>query len=817
MTGTKSYRFYKKCAVTVLGLLLAVCLIAGGILLLPFSPVYAEGTVSATSIFETSGADYISGSDDSYAYIAYEVSGGGRVAFQRDMALKWYERDTSEGADAYDGAVGYFSTEFSFAELNFTSFTLTMETTEMSQSKEGKAVNTIVFTPAEGSGLNVSVNGGTETPLAYTAGETIRVAFTRADTYGNFYVAVINAAQDKELSPVRVTGTFTNIGKNFADYASSSSDTPVTPLTFSAELAENAEAPLVLTILSLNGQSFELTDDGRVTDSTAPVLVVDSEIKRFVLGTQFDFEMTAIDVCDSSISSSDRTSYYYVNPVSSNISFDENGDLQTSVTSGEGEDAETTEYYVEWESDRYFFESDFLDADGQLNAPSISIAVSLTDDSDNTGWYLLEWFGDYSETEGSFYGIPVVTPESDTAARPDAGFYTVTEQDGAPGAPAQANGGEDISDYQAAVDAAAVTEDEDGNEVSIQVGDGAYFYLPSLKAYISDTTCGYTDMEFTIYYTVNGGETQSGSGLSYDELSIELSSAGNYRFRVVPTNASGLSSYGVFETSEGSGQYKYAEITSDNVWDALNLADFTFAVTYNGPSVEASDNDDIGYVDATFTFENFEVIALSGYQSNYTLYRIVLLDAYADEYESSDRAADIQTAYAEGRIASSREEAEANPEQYIGYTVAIAEYDDELDEDEGDNVYNWNPDSSLSFVPQEIGYYMLTTEVASYPWSNAHGTVSGQKAVYISAESDIQAGETYWLQNNILSVVFLAVGAACLIAIVVLLLIRPKKKSSAAAAVKALEKAEGSEPAQETEQSGAKSIKQKRKERRNKK
>ena len=808
MTGTKSYRFYKKCAVTVLGLLLAVCLIAGGILLLPFSPVYAEGTVSATSIFETSGADYISGSDDSYAYIAYEVSGGGRVAFQRDMALKWYERDTSEGADAYDGAVGYFSTEFSFAELNFTSFTLTMETTEMSQSKEGKAVNTIVFTPAEGSGLNVSVNGGTETALAYTAGETIRVAFTGADTYGTFKVSVSNATQ---TGVTAVTGDFTNIGKNFADYASSSSDTPVTPLTFSAELAENAESPLVLTILSLNGQSFELTDDGRVTDSTAPVLVVDSEIKRFVLGTQFDFEMTAIDVCDSSISSSDRTSYYYVNPVSSNISFDENGDLQTSVTSGE----ETTEYYVEWESDRYFFESDFLGADGQLNAPSISIAVSLTDDSDNTGWYFVEWYGTYDAgSAGSGYGIPVVEPEADSEVRPDAGFYTWSESSSSS---APAADGDAIGAYQAAVDAAAVTEDEDGNEVSIQVGDGAYFYLPSLKAYISDTTCGYTDMEFTVYYTVNGGETQSGSGLSYDELSIELSSAGNYRFRVVPTNASGLSSYGVFETSEGSGQYKYAEITSDNVWDALNLADFTFAVTYNGPSVEASDNDDIGYVDATFTFEDLEVIALSGYQSNYTLYRIVLLDAYADEYESSDRAADVQTAYAEGRIASSREEAEANPEQYIGYTVAIAEYDDELDEDEGDNVYNWNPDSSLSFVPQEIGYYMLTTEVASYPWSNAHGTVSGQKAVYISAESDIQEGETYWLQNNILSVVFLAVGAACLIAIVVLLLIRPKKKSSAAAAVKALEKAEGAEPAQETEQSGAKSIKQKRKERRNKK
>ena len=135
------------------------------------------------------------------------------------------------------------------------------------------------------------------------------------------------------------------------------------------------------------------------------------------------------------------------------------------MTSGEGEDAETTEYYVEWESDRYFFESDFLGTDGQLNDPSISIAVSLTDDSDNTGWYLLEWYGTYdADGAGSGYGIPVVEPEADSDVRPDAGFYTVTETvEDTPDAPQQANG-DDIPAYQAAVDAAAVTEDEDGNE-----------------------------------------------------------------------------------------------------------------------------------------------------------------------------------------------------------------------------------------------------------------------------------------------------------------------------------------------------------------
>lgn len=84
---------------------------------------------------------------------------------------------------ATKGEVHRFSTEFSFAELNFTSFTLTMETTEMSQSKEGKAVNTIVFTPAESGGLTVSVNGK-EGTLTYTAGDAILVAFTDDDTTG---------------------------------------------------------------------------------------------------------------------------------------------------------------------------------------------------------------------------------------------------------------------------------------------------------------------------------------------------------------------------------------------------------------------------------------------------------------------------------------------------------------------------------------------------------------------------------------------------------------------------------------------------------
>ena len=52
----------------------------------------------------------------------------------------------------------------------------------------------------------------------------------------------------------------------------------------------------------------------------------------------------------------------------------------------------------------------------------------------------------------------------------------------------------------------------------------------------------------------------------------------------------------------------------------------------------------------------------------------------------------------------------------------------------------------------------------------------------VSSRADTLPGETYWLQNNVLSVVFICIGGACLIGIIVLLLIKPKDKKAADAA-----------------------------------
>ena len=774
MTKAKSFYKAKTFAVVLLGVLFA-CSLLFAVLLSP-PAVHAEGTVRANTVFDTEGAEMAEGQE----VLTYIAADGETVNFRRDMALKWYTLASAGIA----GKVQYFSVEFSFAALSFTSFTLTMETTEMSMSKEGKAVNAVVFTPSEeGDALNVSVNGEEAGNLSYAAGDTLVVSFAGDDTCGNFDLRVENLNKGAAISGKQ----FTNIGKNYADFASASSDTPVTPLSFAVEA--EPEETLTFSILSLNGQSFAFARDEEdaltenITDDTPPVLVVDSEIKQFVLGTEFDFVMIALDVCDSSIPTSDRVQYYYADPDEGKIVFTD-GVLQVSETTGDGDDAVTADIYTEWESDHLFFEDEFGAA-----PRTVSVAVSLTDDSDNVGWYLLEWYGSYSGE----YGIPVKEPEEDQNVRPSAGFYTWDEN--ASNAP-QADG--TAAKYQSDVTAASVQQNEEGAETSIQVGVGAYFYLPSLKPYIKDATCGYTDMEFTIYYTVNNGATSSESGLSYDELSIEVDTEGTYRFRVVPSNAMGNASRGVFESADG---YKYKDITTDNVWDALNLETFTFSVVYNGPSVEPSDSDDIGYVDATFTFDDFEIVAKSGHKETYTLYRVVLLEGGA-EYLESNAAASVEQAYADGLIAASEDAVEDGD---IGYLVAIAEYDSELDDDEGDNVYDWDPDSSLTFVPQEIGYYLLSVSVRSDPWSTAFGEVSAQKVVYVSAESDIRPGEGEsvidWLQNNVLSVVFLAVGAACLIAIIVLLLVRPKKKPAQQGAAES-----GEEP----------SLQEKRKQRKNK-
>ena len=676
--------------VSILTLLVAFvfCMAA---MCISFGAARAEDTVEADEVFTTSGGASLDAEGEYLTFTTGSADGGMSVSFRRDLALKWYAFD-GEPAIGGDFSAHYFELTFALEDTGFDSFTVALESTQMSMSKEGKTTNEIVFTPNGGS-LTAVVNGEGEGVTVPASGE-IAVTLSEpagAEGYGNFLVS-INGEE---------AGTFTNIGRYYAQYASSSADTPITPLTFSAD----TDGEVTFEVRSLNGQSFAL-DEGEVTDDAAPVLVIDSEIKQILLGTETDFDTVAIDVCSSTVTT-DR--FYLADG--------------TPATSDEGEPVDPAFEdgdlvgYNDFESDKRFFETDF----GGNMSGAVSIAFELTDGNANSAYYFIEWYASERDENGH---IRVVHPET-VVDTPTISF-------------------EDPSDYQAEVDAAAV--DEDGN--SVQVGEGAYYYLPSLRSYVFDATCGYTDMTFNVYYRTYASDTESTSG-AYDELRIELTEDGLYEFRVVPVNRAGNAMIGQFENGE-------AAITSSNVWDAENLTTFRFRVSYNGPSIEEPEEGEIGYVDVAYDFEDFDIIAMGDYETRYKLYRLEL-------NEGASPASVSEVLAAEGSTVT---------ENSFGTWVEIGAYDDELREDEGDNVYEWDPDGSLSFIPQGIGYYKLTVEVASANMPVA----TASQIVNVTSEADIVPEITYWLQENLTSVIFLGIGVLCLIGIVIVLLIKPKDK-----------------------------------------
>ncbi len=706
------------------------------------APIGADAaTYTPSNIFGTTAATSVT----DQGYVAYNLYEGSSIYYRKNLALKWYQAEQPEGdaaADLFKGTEKYFELEFSLGtEYHFNSFSVTMEAGQFVSSKEGKSSNKITFTVDNGA-LKASVNDGTSHEFAentVTEGESqvsvIKVAFT-GESNGE-YTVTVNGTN---------VGVFENIGKFYAQYAASTADTPITPLTFKVDEFAQGQTEQLLVIRSLNGQSLALNDSGSVEDTEAPVLVVNSDVRQFMLGAELDFDYVVIDVLDSSVTT---TRYYY------------GYDAENPRVAIDSEDTN----YERMDSNAVFFEKDLpsIDSDG---TGYLSVAFNL-DDGDNDAYYFIEWYAaasDSGNTSGFIeddYGyIKVVKPDSDAA--PSYTFNDTTAENDAEGNPSTV-GANDIADYQKLVNQAAVQDD---GTTSIQVGSGAYFYLPSLKAYITDATCGYTDMQFDIYYRTPKSDTQSLTGLAYDELEIELTAEGKYEFRIVPTNTFGNAII-AHELKDGVPQtIPVTEITSSNVWDLAEIPTFTFTVKYNGVAIEEPEEADDGYIDVTYTSDGFEIISLEDdYNKIKTEYKLYYLEVNASYAGRTISKEDLKN--------SLMNMSETGECEYGTWRMIEEENADE-DEDYGDNVYAWNPSSALSFIPQETGYYGITVSAKDQGMTTA--AANEAVVISVSSEADVLPGETYWLQNNILSVVFMCIGGVCLIGIVVLLLIKPKDK-----------------------------------------
>ena len=110
--------------------------------------------------------------------------------------------------------------------------------------------------------------------------------------------------------------------------------------------------------------------------------------------------------------------------------------------------------------------------------------------------------------------------------------------------------------------------------------------------------------------------------------------------------------------------------------------------------------------------------------------------------------------------------------------MPINVYNDDVTEDDEewedtDNDYAWDPESSLSFTPQESGIYFVGLTVTE----QTGATVSSYMAIEVRNPVDIIPGVSQWLQNNTVSVVLFSISAVLAVIIIVLFVVKPSDKT----------------------------------------
>ncbi|MBR7186708.1 MAG: hypothetical protein IKD43_04415 [Clostridia bacterium] len=692
-------------------------------------------------------------------HVEFTFVDGGTVQYRRDLALKWFEAESNAASTRANPAVAkYFSLSFSFSEVNFESFEIVLESAEENYTKVGFSTNTLRFEKS-GNGFNAAVRDSSfdadedvdENPVyfAYQAGQDIAVSISEPvdGNEGDFSVMLaVGAGQPQEI------GTFTNIGGYFIEYRSSAATTPQTPMTFKAELAKTSgsnEPELHMLMKSLNGQTFEVGTDGRVEDNAYPVLVLSEAVYSFRLGQRFNLTYEAIDVCDDSVTVT--RSYYmlkkdgndYKKPDESASSSDYKS-LSTNTFFMPTSDTEEEEAYVSirfklydgtTEHDDYFVYLDWYAANDEV--------VTTKGTANNAFDYILvnrtaespKYIGIEAVADGVDANTNVVSKEAEDAAK----------------------------QYQTLVEEAAE---------NLSAGEGAYIYLPSLRGLIESDYADYRNLRFSVYYykpnTVVGEAASSNTSIRYNNLRFEVDQVGEYRFRVIAQDAQGN------EMQYYDQDGELVTVNSDNVWDIEGIPEFSFYVNYEGPFIEAAGEQNEGYRDKTYSAKEFEIIALGGYQKEYTLYYFNSdalpngedAPTYADFVKNVDK-------FMEDYLAQSANQADR--EDKLLWT--IEEFDSEIDEDderwdETDNVYAWDP-QSRSFNPPQRGYYIVQVDVTDSVLINK--TVTAYQVIYIRNPTDTITGVSKWLQNNTTSVVLFSVAAVLLVAFLVVWFVKPNE------------------------------------------
>ena len=764
----------KKSKSKILNLLLAASLGVGvsaaavGGTLVAMNATAAE-TYKPTNLFATVSSASVDKDETDKTKMAFTLNNGSSVQYRRDLALKWYSGE---------GVAEYLSYSFEVKEFNFETLTFTFESAAATSTKDKKAVNKIVF-KTDGDNVVVKVGAKAEED------ETTGITYNKSSLQGRLQIALTETgSRVKEEGEYFVTmkvgegnaveiGSFTNVGSFYADYASSSSTTPITPFAFTAKMPNGAtSSKSVVYFYEMNKQSFALNDSGEITDNAKPVLVVNEEVSSFALGTPFSLDYAVIDVLDSSVNK--KMEYYQYNP------------------------NDTEADYKELKTTTYFYDSAYdSDDDGKAdssvyvkegNKEFVSVRFKLEDDShsgdDNAATYYLTWYASAVTSPTNTSGA-TATLESgyiEANRNSEAPKYSVLFDDAAKEA------------YQTKVTEAAK---------DVNAGSDSSVYLPSLRDIITDNDTGYTSLKFNIYYRTQASDsTTPSTNIAYDKLSITTATAGKYEFKVAAVDKAGNTMKAIVDGKE-------VEVGSDNVWDIDEIPSFEFSVSNNGLKIEEEsdyDREDSGTIDEPKSVPEFEVNSVdNSYGKDYYLY-IFDMDLFASKYPDLSLVADDLSNVTYKSLNDGFSYADVKDGDYETYFLTryanalVARFegvsaDDLISEDENgraiirkigeeqsevsekvypDNKYEWNP-TDRSFMPDSESLFLV---LGVFTDSLLPGeAVAAYKLVDVTATVDTIRGDTQWLKNNIASVVLFSIAAVMLILIIILLLVKPSDET----------------------------------------
>lgn len=686
-------------------------------------------------------------------------------------------------------ATGYFRMKMGFEELNFEKFTVTFETQQYNMTEDKKTVNYIIFIPgtsAAGTADKVYAVITSDKELAEKNAADIPTSGLTAIKYDNIVISMSEEgglangefsvkvySEDENLAgapTVMQEGKFENVGRMYAEY-STSSTTPVTPISFKAKLPEGATSRVRMPLYELNGQSFilnrtsdgaardtnvkitkETIDDteyysgGQINDDVPPVLCLTSGLTFVKKGGELNLSVKAIDVIVASPTV--VTGYFILSDAQAkDTSFNPENPTDKALFRTVTSDMDQ---YVIPHGDSYLpvavtdYEEDFFK--DLTPCAAVKVYVKLTDTSSTGGqsaYVMMDWFVEDA------YKIHVNNHDYIAVAEDKKGASYKYED-------TSADWTQLVKAYQKKVDEAAA---------DLRAGADD-FYLPSFESLVSDNADSYKDMSYSIYYMADGSWSQN-TNRSFNQLYIDLTAAGEYKFTVYAQDSASNKMWyhdadkdEDVEFSVDEIQTMYADEDDEGLRDKLPW--FIFSAGVADISVKDPGEQDTAYVGQTYTADSFEIEGVST-TAVYTLYR----------FENDIYFADHGKYLSYEQFMQDKEQLFEDYD-YLTRIPALSELDSGSDEYEQFSKYEWNS-SSRSFVPQDgTSFYLIRCKVTSSLQGDR--SVSAFMGISASATPAAIKGEDTWLQDNMASIILLTIAGAAVIGIVLLLVIKPKNK-----------------------------------------